>query len=83
VIVDHGNNYFTLYGHLSEVAVHVNGRIDAGQLIGKVGETGSLTGANLYFEVREGADAPMPSIRQPGSSADRRLARSSLRRDDR
>jgi len=61
VIVDHGNNYFTLYGHLSEVAVHVNGRIDAGQLIGKVGETGSLTGANLYFEVREGADALNPT----------------------
>lgn len=61
VIVDHGSNYFTLYGHLSEVDVHVNARIEAGQLIGKVGETGSLTGANLYFEVREGADALNPT----------------------
>ncbi len=60
VIVDHGSNYFSLYGHLSQVTVHVNNRVDVGQLIGKVGETGSLTGANLYFEVREGADALNP-----------------------
>lgn len=61
VIVDHGSNYFTLYGHLSQVVVRVNDQVDAGQLIGKVGETGSLTGANLYFEVREGADALNPT----------------------
>ncbi len=61
VIVDHGSDYFTLYGHLSQVAVGVHERIEAGQLIGKVGETGSLTGANLYFEVREGADALDPT----------------------
>jgi septal ring factor EnvC (AmiA/AmiB activator) len=61
VIVDHGSNYFTLYGHLAQVAVRVNDRVDGGQLIGKVGETGSLTGANLYFEVREGADALNPT----------------------
>jgi len=61
VIVDHGSNYFTLYGHLSQVAVRVQERIAAGQLIGKVGDTGSLTGPNLYFEVREGADALNPT----------------------
>lgn len=61
VIIDHGGNYFTLYGHLSQVTVSVNDGIAAGQLIGKVGETGSLTGANLYFEVREGADALNPT----------------------
>lgn len=61
VIVDHGSNYFTLYGHLAQVAVRVNDRVNTGQLLGKVGETGSLTGANLYFEVREGADALNPT----------------------
>jgi septal ring factor EnvC (AmiA/AmiB activator) len=61
VIVDHGNSFFTLYGHLAEVAVTVNDQIDGGQLLGKVGETGSLTGPNLYFEVREGADALNPT----------------------
>jgi len=61
VILDHGGNYFTLYGHLAEVAVRVNDRVDRGQLVGKVGETGSLTGPNLYFEVREGADALNPT----------------------
>ncbi len=60
VIVDHGSDYFTLYGHLAEVTAKVNERVEAGQLIGKVGETGSLTGPNLYFEVREGSDALNP-----------------------
>ncbi len=61
VILDHGGGYFTLYGHLATVTVRVNDQIDAGQLIGRVGETGSLTGPNLYFEVREGSDALNPT----------------------
>ena len=60
VIVDHGAGFFTLYGHLSKVDVRVNDRVATGQLIGEVGETGSLTGPNLYFEVREGTDALNP-----------------------
>jgi septal ring factor EnvC (AmiA/AmiB activator) len=60
VIVDHGGDYFTLYGHLREVAVRVGDRVDPGALLGRVGETASLTGPNLYFEVREGTDALNP-----------------------
>ena len=60
VILGHGGEYFTLYGHLSSVAVLVNERVQAASVIGRVGETGSLTGPNLYFEVREGTDALDP-----------------------
>jgi septal ring factor EnvC (AmiA/AmiB activator) len=60
VIVDHGGEYFTLYGHLREVEVRVGDRVQAGGLVGRVGETASLTGPNLYFEVREGTDALNP-----------------------
>lgn len=62
VIVDHGGGFFTLYGHLGSVTVGVNGRVGAGEQLGLVGETGSLTGPNLYFELREGTEAlnPMP-----------------------
>lgn len=66
VILDHGGDYFTLYGHLREVTVRVGDRVEPGMLIGRVGETASLTGPNLYFEVREGTDAlnPMQWLRR-------------------
>jgi murein DD-endopeptidase MepM/ murein hydrolase activator NlpD len=60
VILDHGGDYFTLYAHLREVSVRVGDSIEPGALLGRVGETASLTGPNLYFEVREGTDALNP-----------------------
>lgn len=60
VIIDHGDDHFTLYGHLLDVAVRVGDAVLAGERIGSVGETGSLTGPNLYFEVRQGTDALDP-----------------------
>lgn len=61
VILDHGGGHFTLYGHLRDVAVRVGQALVAGTRIGSVGDTGSLTGANLYFEVRQGTDALDPT----------------------
>lgn len=61
VIVDHGGDFFTLYGHLSAIEVRNNERVQPGQLIGRVGETASLSGPNLYFELREGTDALNPT----------------------
>ena len=60
VIVNHGDGYFTLYGHLSEILVSVGQEIPAGQPIGRSGETGSLKGPILHFEVRKGASALNP-----------------------
>jgi septal ring factor EnvC (AmiA/AmiB activator) len=51
VIVDHGNQTFTLYGQLLEVQVAKGGRVEAGQVVGTVGP-GPLGAAGLYFELR-------------------------------
>jgi len=60
VILNHGDGYFTLYAHLSEILVTVGQEIPAGQIIGRVGDTGSLKGPELHFEVRKGGTALNP-----------------------
>jgi septal ring factor EnvC (AmiA/AmiB activator) len=52
IILDHGNEYYTLYAHVSETAVKEGDDVRQGQRIGSVGDTGSLSGTRLYFEVR-------------------------------
>jgi murein hydrolase activator len=60
VILNHGDGYFTLYAHLSDILVSVGQQITAGQIVGRVGDTGSLKGAVLHFEVRKGGTALNP-----------------------
>ena len=52
LILDHGMTYFTLYGHCSQFLVNVGGMVRADQPIALVGDSGSLNGECLYFEVR-------------------------------
>ncbi len=52
IILDHGQGYYTLYAHASELLVSEGDRVRAGQGIARVGDTGSLAGPRLYFEVR-------------------------------
>jgi murein DD-endopeptidase MepM/ murein hydrolase activator NlpD len=52
VIVDHGNRYTTLYGHLSAYAVREGQWVNQGQTLGFIGQTGRATGPHLHFEVR-------------------------------
>lgn len=54
VIIDHGNGYWTLYGHMMENSVTVTpGQyVKQGQKIGRVGTTGWSTGDHCHFEVR-------------------------------
>ena len=51
-ILSHSRGYYTLYAHASEILVEVNDLVRAGQVIARVGETGSLDGPKLHFEVR-------------------------------
>ena len=60
-ILDHGDEYFTVYGHLERVDVEVGEWVSAGKAIGVVGETGSLSGPSLYFEVRKGSQPLDPA----------------------
>jgi septal ring factor EnvC (AmiA/AmiB activator) len=52
IIVDHGNEYYTLYAHIADIEAKEGEDVRQGQRIGTVGETGSLAGPRLYFEVR-------------------------------
>ena len=51
VVIDHGG-VTTLYAHLSRIDVAVGQRVGAGERVGLIGTTGSVTGSHLHFEVR-------------------------------
>jgi len=49
--INHGNGYATRYAHNSDNLVAVGDTVKRGQRIGRMGDTGRATGANLHFEV--------------------------------
>jgi septal ring factor EnvC (AmiA/AmiB activator) len=52
IILDHDHEYYTLYAHMADISVKEGDDVRQGQRIGTVGDTGSLEGPRLYFEVR-------------------------------
>ena len=52
IIIDHGNNYYTVYAHIEEAFKSTGDTVKAGEVIATVGDTDSITGPKLYFEVR-------------------------------
>ncbi len=51
VIIDHGNGLKTLYAHMMDKGIEQGSQVEAGTLIGSVGNTGHSYGAHLHFEV--------------------------------
>jgi len=49
VVVDHGLGIYTFYGHLSEIDVKAGDTLAAGEVLGKVGATGRVTGPHLHW----------------------------------
>jgi septal ring factor EnvC (AmiA/AmiB activator) len=62
VVLDHGDGYHTLYAHAAQVLVGEGDQVKGGELIGRVGDTGSVEGPRLYFEVRYQGRAEDPQL---------------------
>lgn len=61
IILSHGDGFFTLYAHTSKVFVSVGEAVRGGDVIASVGDTGSLLGDVLHFEIRKDAQPMNPA----------------------
>ena len=52
VMVDHGGGVYTLYAHMSSIAVSSGTSVSSGDTLGYVGDTGLTSGPHLHFEIR-------------------------------
>jgi septal ring factor EnvC (AmiA/AmiB activator) len=60
IILDHDGGDYSLYAHLDRASVSIGERVARGQAIGTVGESGSLVGPKLHFEIRQAGRAVDP-----------------------
>jgi murein DD-endopeptidase MepM/ murein hydrolase activator NlpD len=51
ILIDHGNQYTTGYGHLLKFRVKEGDHVSRGQVIGLIGDTGRSTGPHLHYEI--------------------------------
>ena len=61
IILNHGGGYYTLYAHTSRVFVTPGDLVATGDAIATVGDTGSLLGEVLHFEIRKDAEPLNPA----------------------
>jgi septal ring factor EnvC (AmiA/AmiB activator) len=62
IIINHGNNYYTVYAHLEEIFKSKGDAVETREVIATVGDTGSMEGAKLYFEVRHHGKPENPLV---------------------
>lgn len=60
IVINHGYGYQTLYGHMSRFAVRPGQKVNRGDIIGYVGNTGTSTGPHLHYEVIKNGDKVNP-----------------------
>ena len=65
VIVEHGDNYLTIYSNLEEISVSADQKVIAGTTLGRVGSAAGPEGTLLHFEIRKSTDSldPIPWLR--------------------
>lgn len=66
VVVDHGNGYTSLYGHLQKATVKQGDTVSAGQQVGVIGSTGSSTAPHLHLRVHKNGQSIDPRTVIPG-----------------
>ena len=62
IIIDHGENYYSIYAHLAKLLVSVGDKVRKNMPIGQIGETGLSQGSNLYFEIRHQGEPLDPLV---------------------
>ena len=61
-VVDHGDGYMSLYGHNQALLKSVGDRVEAGEPIALIGQSGGQTQSGLYFEIRHAGKAMNPKL---------------------
>lgn len=51
IIIDHGGGFYSVYSHLTNVETHVDSEVLAGDVIAYMGDSGSINGSKLHFEI--------------------------------
>ena len=61
IVINHGSRYFSVFAHLLRRDKVEGDMVEGGEVIGLLGDTESLTGPRLYFEIRKGSRNLDPS----------------------
>ncbi len=60
IVLDHGDDYMTLYGHNETLLIEVGDWVQADQVIATAGNSGNIDPSGVYFEIRKAADPTNP-----------------------
>jgi len=65
-LLEHGKGYYSLYAHLQDLKVNLKDIVEKDEVIATVGDTGSLEGPKLHFELRKNGKPidPLPFLKK-------------------